>query len=545
MVEETTSVPFNSTTNSPAGTLVTVTRKSPLPMSSRAPPTTTDPDAVTKATSATLTEAGPFLPNTDTNSMAGIPGRRRAERRNGGKESERERRRSVGTDPVEVAHRLDGPQFTIGLVLFLGHTCNGEEDTSGGGGVDDDVSGLGQVFLGDSNGLTTRRHRQVLGHDGVLQRNVLGNGICENIDVGRRRGTVVVTGSSPDFVQQLEGGGGCHGDSGSVQGHVVGATLVLADAPARNLRAGQVSCTAMTTLTCGKRGLAEEKIPMYPEWWKRPSGVAAVCLGLLCVLLLAGIIGLSVYCKFNGVIGHHDSTERIQLQTRYNNLTKERDQLQTRYNNLSKERDQLQTSYNNLTKERDQLQTEREILNRRLTNLIWIGLTDSVTEGTWKWVDVTPLTTPRYWYDKQPDNAGPTGDEDCVEIHKDQCPLKAWNDLSCDSKLNWIFRCSPVVKELHRPQGCHTLQHHSHLEVTVSKSSLGLYSCRCPVQGINSWGSKPCLTASYQLTMEDPSIEGRVNPEVWRSPIGVYITCVLLGALVGALGATVFLKRLC
>ncbi|KAK6324608.1 hypothetical protein J4Q44_G00039500 [Coregonus suidteri] len=125
-------------------------------------------------------------------------------------------------------------------------------------------------------------------------------------------------------------------------------------------------------------------------------------------------------------------------------------------------------------------------------------------------------------------------------------------------------RCSPVVKELRvkkglvvllpcdhphlsslpcvweRPQGCHTLQHHSHLEVTVSESSLGLYSCHCPVQGI-----KPCLTASYQLTMEDPSIEGRGDPGVWRSPIGVYITCVLLGALVGALGATVFLKRLC
>uniref|UniRef100_A0A8C8LRS1 C-type lectin domain-containing protein n=1 Tax=Oncorhynchus tshawytscha TaxID=74940 RepID=A0A8C8LRS1_ONCTS len=185
--------------------------------------------------------------------------------------------------------------------------------------------------------------------------------------------------------------------------------------------------------------------------------------------------------------------ERDQLQTSYNNLTKERDQLQTSYNNLTKETDQLQTRYNNLTNERDQLQTVKVFLKMRLTNLseetscwqkfesswyflstetrtweesrqdclergadlvitnsdkeqtflfnlkkrVWIGLIDSVKEGTWKWVDDTPLTT-GYWYDPQPDNAGSTGEEDCVEIHKDQRALKAWNDLSCGSKLNWI-----------------------------------------------------------------------------------------------------------
>ncbi|XP_045567272.1 C-type lectin domain family 12 member B-like, partial [Salmo salar] len=117
---------------------------------------------------------------------------------------------------------------------------------------------------------------------------------------------------------------------------------------------------------------------------KRPFLVVAVFLGLLCVLLLAGIIGLSVY--YNRAIKDSEdkrntlfqsfslykinaTEERDQLQTRYNNLTRERDQLQTRYNNLTKERDQLQTRYNNLTKERDQLQTRYNNLTKERDQL--------------------------------------------------------------------------------------------------------------------------------------------------------------------------------
>ncbi|XP_071263997.1 C-type lectin domain family 4 member M-like [Salvelinus alpinus] len=183
--------------------------------------------------------------------------------------------------------------------------------------------------------------------------------------------------------------------------------------------------------------------------------------------------------------------ERDQLQTSYNTMTKERDQLQTSYNTLTKERDRLQTSYNTMTKERDQLQTERDFLNWRLTNLswqkfesswyflsietktwkesredclergadlviinsreeqtflfnlqmrAWIGLNDSVTEGTWKWVDGTPLTT-GYWRAGQPDDSG---QEDCAEIYYGQDdPVKTWNDDKCGTNHNWI--CEKVV----------------------------------------------------------------------------------------------------
>uniref|UniRef100_A0A8C7JYZ5 C-type lectin domain-containing protein n=1 Tax=Oncorhynchus kisutch TaxID=8019 RepID=A0A8C7JYZ5_ONCKI len=195
--------------------------------------------------------------------------------------------------------------------------------------------------------------------------------------------------------------------------------------------------------------------------------------------------------------------ERDQLQTRYNNLTDERDQLQTRYNNLTRERDQLQTRYNNLTKEKGHIQankinisqcvhlcsstgqycqegwryfdsslyflsTEKKtweesrqdclergadlvIINSReeqtfVFNLhlrAWIGLTDSVTEGTWKWVDGTSLTT-GYWSAGQPDDRG---QEDCAEIYfsKDD-PVTTWNDDKCGTNHNWIWSCFKTLK---------------------------------------------------------------------------------------------------
>uniref|UniRef100_A0A8K9UPF5 C-type lectin domain-containing protein n=1 Tax=Oncorhynchus mykiss TaxID=8022 RepID=A0A8K9UPF5_ONCMY len=219
---------------------------------------------------------------------------------------------------------------------------------------------------------------------------------------------------------------------------------------------------------------------VHVQWWKRPSGVAAVCLGLLCVLLLAGIIGLAVYY---GVSSHRDSTERDLLQASYSLLTKERDQLQTSYNNMTEEKYHLQTSYNSMTEERDQLQTrvrlseepclaewwkfgtscyyvsstmntagagqkecrtmggEFVVINSREEQIfingfkknVWIGIYKK--DGIWQWVDSTPFTT-TYWMEGEPNNIN--GTVACVEISQTATdPLKSWKAGPCVPK-HWV-----------------------------------------------------------------------------------------------------------
>ncbi|XP_038842484.1 fibronectin-like isoform X2 [Salvelinus namaycush] len=177
------------------------------------------------------------------------------------------------------------------------------------------------------------------------------------------------------------------------------------------------------------------------------------------------------------------TTERDQLQNSLNTRTTERDQLQNSLNTRTTEVDKLMKSLNTTTMERDQLQKEIERLNKgwrkfgssfyylstekktwensrqdclergadlviinseeeqtfingfESVKWVWIGLTDSVTEGTWKWVDGTPLTTPRYWWSGEPDGGT---DQNCVEIYYISSGQGVWRDFDCSFSQEWI-----------------------------------------------------------------------------------------------------------
>jgi hypothetical protein len=61
----------------------------------------------------------------------------------------------------------------------------------------------------------------------------------------------------------------------------------------------------------------------------------------------------------------------------------------------------------------------------------FLGMTDSVTEGMWVWVDGTPIGY-NNWRSGVPDNGGGSYQEDCLVIEGNKTPNDTWDDRPCD-----------------------------------------------------------------------------------------------------------------
>ncbi|XP_052439746.1 CD209 antigen-like protein E isoform X3 [Carassius gibelio] len=213
---------------------------------------------------------------------------------------------------------------------------------------------------------------------------------------------------------------------------------------------------------------------------------AAVCLLLLCVLLLTAVIVLCVHVHTKNTTY---TEETHKLLTKINNLTEQSDQLLTKYINMTNERNVLLINNDIPTKQRDQFNQLQKIINetdswvhptislyfmsstkkswaesRRdctergadliiinnreeqdfVTNItdkgeFWIGVTDAEEEGRWKWVDGTNMTS-GFWASSghitEP-NGG--GQENCAVTYLKKNPeLIGWLDVDCNGAYQWI-----------------------------------------------------------------------------------------------------------
>ncbi|KAL7385242.1 hypothetical protein ABVT39_018094 [Epinephelus coioides] len=202
---------------------------------------------------------------------------------------------------------------------------------------------------------------------------------------------------------------------------------------------------------------------------KRFPGAVVLFLGLLSVLLLAGLIGVCVHYR---VSAYGSAPDLSMIKA---NLTESLNASYNKISSLTEERDQLKARITEMTEElKKSVSKEKtcpagwrmfscacyllssgsgswdearkdcrgrgadlvEFLNNFTQTYAWIGLTDRDEEGTWKWIDGTPLTLSN-WEVNQPDNGGGDpqwGEEDCVHIRPDS----EWNDRSCETSLRWI-----------------------------------------------------------------------------------------------------------
>ncbi|XP_033992153.1 C-type lectin domain family 17, member A-like [Trematomus bernacchii] len=166
-------------------------------------------------------------------------------------------------------------------------------------------------------------------------------------------------------------------------------------------------------------------------------------LGLLSVFLLAGLIGLAVH--YHNSVGVRD--QRInQLVDRLQSLMAKTCPEGWRMfgcscYNLSTEKASWEQSRDNCRARGAHLVTvdsnkKQEFITRMIKEDTWIGLSDREEEGTWTWVDGSPLNL-TLWEEAQPDNGEgdrKIGEEDCVNIN----PSTWWKDRSCRNHLPWI-----------------------------------------------------------------------------------------------------------
>ena len=77
-------------------------------------------------------------------------------------------------------------------------------------------------------------------------------------------------------------------------------------------------------------------------------------------------------------------------------------------------------------------------------NPVWIGATDRKREGSWEWTDYSPFNFTG-WASGEPNMKEA---ENCAELYRAEQHLKGWNDLDCNTSLDFVCMrtiCSGIM----------------------------------------------------------------------------------------------------
>lgn len=184
-------------------------------------------------------------------------------------------------------------------------------------------------------------------------------------------------------------------------------------------------------------------------------GHISLVLKLLCFMLLAGIL-VTVLVKVSKVSHFHE-----QKRSKQENIYQEFTQVKAEMDRLCRPCPWDWTSFqglcyffsNSQKNWNDSVTACREVgaqlviiksteeqsflqLTSKNKGSTWMGLSDLNKEGTWNWVDGSPLffRFMKYWNEGEPNNHG---EEDCVEFKGD-----GWNDGRCELEKFWICKKS-------------------------------------------------------------------------------------------------------
>ncbi|XP_051560256.1 CD209 antigen-like protein C [Myxocyprinus asiaticus] len=186
--------------------------------------------------------------------------------------------------------------------------------------------------------------------------------------------------------------------------------------------------------------------------------LSAVCLGLICVLLVSGIIMMHI----------KNMAEREESNLRYRNVVIQSNQIQAKYNELTAEKENFMfLKRQDLETRVEQVQSngwhwyfinseekswsdsrqfcrdhggdlviinseeEQRFISSFKQN-VWIGLSDIKKKGKMKWVDNSPLK--KGFWPKNPLRH----EKVCVEVSPAKDVLNNWNVSPCSEKKKWI-----------------------------------------------------------------------------------------------------------